>query len=71
MALRWVRVLPGRKECQFRLPMMSDGKNGSPLILKEEYCILPAGHDGPHRGPHGQLIHNAPGAARMFERGEF
>lgn len=72
MGLRWVRVEPSKSMCQVKLPLFSSGEHGQSIALAgEEYCILPAAHDGPHRGPHGQLIHNTEGARRKFERGEF
>jgi hypothetical protein len=61
-----VKVLPVRSQCRYPIPILSTGG----LILREEFCFLPAGHDGPHRGPHGGIIVNVPGTLRLLERGK-
>jgi hypothetical protein len=53
-----IKILPGRSSCRARLPVFSDGLKGGQILLREEYCVLPAGHTGMHRSASGGFLHN-------------
>jgi hypothetical protein len=60
-----IKVIPVRSQCHYPLPIFSTGG----ILLRETYCLLPAGHDGPHRNE-GAILHNVEGFARLLEQGK-
>ena len=57
------------KQCQKLLPCFSDGLKGGRVLLRENQCQLPAGHDGPHRDAFGGSLENWEGNYRLSEQG--
>lgn len=66
MTLHIVKITQSRFGCSYRFPVMSEGKDGLPLVLREEPCFLPRGHQGPHRGAGGGVAVNKEDADRML-----
>ena len=62
-----IKVLPPGSQCRCLLPVFSDGLKGGRILLKEEYCLLPIGHSGPHRGPSGGALENVADFPRMMD----
>jgi hypothetical protein len=60
-----IKVLPLRSQCRTPLPLMSTGG----IVLRETYCILPAGHEGPHRDAFGGAMVNRESVRRQVEKG--
>ncbi len=49
-----IRIMPGARACHFKGPVLSEGG----ICLREEYCVFPLGHAGPHRTPSGGTFAN-------------
>jgi hypothetical protein len=61
-----IKVVPA---CRHLLPVFSSGLSGGHVLLKEEYCQLPKGHAGPHRGASGGVLENTQWNLEQLERG--
>lgn len=61
-----IKVVPA---CAVLLPVFSSGLKGGKVLLKEEYCTLPRGHAGPHRGASGGVLENTLWNLEQLERG--
>lgn len=58
------RILHGRWGCNFKIPVMTENR----VILREELCMLPKGHNGPHKVPSGGVVINMEGHRREWEQ---
>lgn len=50
-----IKVGPVSSQCRYLMPVIQPGGR----IIRETYCFLPRGHDGPHRNLEGAVIVNA------------
>lgn len=66
MGFTVVKITPEKSRCHFLIPKVSAGG----IIIGEEYCLLDAGHDGPHRSLSGGVIVNHEGFMRQWEQGK-
>ena len=62
-----IKVVPS---CRTLMPVFSNGLKGGRILLREEYCQLPAGHNGPHRSESGGVLANDEGNMRLLEQGK-
>jgi hypothetical protein len=58
-----IKVSGSRLRCKYSFPCVSEGG----IIVGEDRCFLPAGHDGPHRGLHGATGNNTEDVLKEFD----
>ncbi len=58
------KIIQGYRQCKFMLPVMSAGG----VCIGERQCLLPRGHDGPHKDGHGGVIVNQEALHRDYDK---